>query len=128
VETLRSRENPGDFLRGILADEVAHSQPDAIIFVGARSEIHTLNRSLKDLGGPRCPVVYINYNPDPILNPFRDLIGNLVKLWKGSEYSISSPADLSLVWKDAMSRIVARPAPAEIADPSLATHGLLPKK
>jgi hypothetical protein len=78
-----------------------------VIFVGSRADPDSsaLHRSFKDVGEPYCPVFYLNYTPDAVSNPWRDLIGSLVRLSKGSEYVISKPPDLFVAWTEIMSRL-----------------------
>jgi hypothetical protein len=131
VEVQRLREKVGEaqFLSRLLGEELARRRPDAVIFVGSRTDLNslTLRRSLRDLDEPHCPMFYLNYTPDPVLNPWRDIIGSLVKLWKGSEYVISRPSDLFRAWTEIMSRVSNTRYPINPSDPS-PISGLVPKK
>lgn len=127
IQKLREKENTGDFLAGLIREEAAHSRPDAVILVGQRtSATAAIRSSLKELA-PQCPIFNLSYVADPNANPFRDQVGNLVKFWKGSEYSISKPSDLFTAWKDVMSRIAARKTLLDI-DSSPAVTSLTPKQ
>lgn len=54
---------------------------------------------------PRCPVFYLNYDPEPFASPWRDMIGSVVKLWRGSEYTIRRPRDILTAWAQVMFKI-----------------------
>ena len=58
-------------------------------------------------------------NANPQMNPWRDAIGNAVRVLKGSEFTISRPRDLFFAWSEIMGRIVkskvGRAATAEAA-------------
>jgi hypothetical protein len=106
VKRLREYSSEPYFLGKLLAEEMGQSRPDAVIFVGPKTTPEFAMRgALKSLAGPRCPVFYLTYIADPISNPWKDLIGSAVKLWKGLEYTITRPRDLFTAWNDVMSRI-----------------------
>jgi len=71
---------------------------------------------LKEPADPGCPVFYLNYDPDPVVNPWRDLIGSVVKFWKGFEYTISRPRDLFPAWNNVMARIPNREPEMGVSD------------
>ena len=106
VQQLIDKDNRAQFLRGVVAEQLRNNRPDALIFVGPKTiaDSFALSRSLKELGDPRCPVFYLNYDASPATNPWQDLIGSVVKLWKGKEYTITRPRDLSTAWAEVMSR------------------------
>ena len=62
--------------------------------------------SLRDIAGLPCPVFYMNFNLDPVKNPWRDSIGNVVRKLRGYDYTISRPRDLWASWSDIMNRVV----------------------
>lgn len=106
VQQLIDKDNRAQFLSSVVAGQISNNRPDALIFVGPKrfADSFALSRSLKELGEPRCPVFYLNYDANPVTNPWQDLIGSVVKLWKGKEYTISKPRDLSTAWAEVMSR------------------------
>jgi hypothetical protein len=121
VQNLREKGKPAEFLGRLISEEVARSRPDALVFVGPRMlDPAAISRSIKNLGEPNIPVFYLNYTADPKLNPWRDLIGTLVRLWKGTEYTISKPPDLFAAWTEVMSRITRKTNPPGGTDPALA--------
>ena len=129
VQQLRTKDGEGDFLGKLVTQETERTRPDALIFVGRKLiDNYGLGRPLKKLDRPPCPVFYLTYTPDPILNPWRDKIASLVKLWKGSEYIISKPPDLFQAWAEVISRITNGRAVADASDSSLAVSGLAPNK
>lgn len=126
---LQAKEKKADFLAGILKDEIARRAPDALIFVGPRTALDfDEHRPKKDLAEPRCPVFYLTYTPDPVHNPWRDFIGNLVKVWKGSEFVISKPPDLFKAWTEVMSHLPNRNPQAASSEPASAINPLFPGK
>lgn len=125
ARALRPDYSEISFLNGLLADE----HPDALIFVGPKTSDESKFRGkFSDLVQPKCPVFYLPYEPYPDANPWRDLIGSVVKLWKGFEYTISSPRDLFLAWNEVMLRISTK-EPAHGGPGRVATMtALAPKK
>ena len=63
----------------------------------------------KSLSKLRCPVFYLSYNSDPMGNPWKDAIGEAVRLLRGHEYGIRQPRDLWPAWRDVMSHLQQRP-------------------
>jgi len=74
--------------------------------------------TLKQFSDVKYPVFYMNYNAYPTQNPWRDAIGNAVRVLKGSEYTITRPRDLYFAWSEIVGRIVkskvGRSATAEV--------------
>jgi len=129
VRSLQRRHFAMSFFRELLAEEIATNRPNALIFVGPKTDVDDGVRSAwKELERPACPVFYLNYNADPVSNPLRDLIGSAVRLWKGFEYTISKPRDLFLAWKEVMSRIPVAEASADTSRQTETSNGLMPKK
>ena len=94
---------------------------DAIIIVGPKVTIEKKVplESLKEAGAPSCPIFYLNYNPDPIEQPFADAIGSALKAYKGIlAYNIVLPRDLGVAMKDILLRMSrSANAHANIASP-----------
>ena len=86
--------------------------PDAIIIVGPKV---TLDRkvpleSLRAGGVAMCPIFYLNYNPNPVDEPWADTIGSALKAYKHAmSYNIQLPHDLGVAMKKMFSRIVKAP-------------------
>jgi hypothetical protein len=114
---LTDKHSASDFLAKLIADELANNTTDAVIFAGPKImlEDNFPADSLNELASIRYPIFYMNYNLTPTQNPWRDMIGTVVKRLKGYEYTISRPRDLWTSWSDIMVRIskmklVAQPA------------------
>ncbi len=108
VQKLRQKSR-GDtsFVAGIIVDEISRTRPDALIFIGPKgcggdAAVHD---SLKKIGPPDFPVFYLNYFAGRPMPFWGDAIGEIVKLWKGTEYTIEKPRDLFFAWAEVMSRI-----------------------
>jgi len=97
-----------DFLSKLVLDELGNTRADAVIFAGPKIGFNdnVPSESLKELSSVPYPVFYMNYNLTPVQNPWRDPIGNVVKHFRGYEYTITRPRDLWTAWSDIMSRIV----------------------
>jgi hypothetical protein len=102
------------FVTKLLTDQLGAqtSSPDAIIIVGPKV---TLEKKvpldpLKEGGAAACPIFYLNYNPNPFEEPWRDTIGSALKAYKGAmAYDIVMPRDLGAAMRDMLSRIGKRP-------------------
>jgi hypothetical protein len=105
---LTDKHSASDFLAKLLEDELGSNTTDAVIFAGPKImlEDNFPADSLNDLAGIKYPVFYMNYNLVPQQNPWRDMIGTVVKKLKGYEYTISRPRDLWTSWSDIMGRMV----------------------
>jgi len=109
LKRLSQKNGDTDFLTGLITEEVASGEHvDAMIFTGPKVMLqeNVPPETLKQVGEPEFPVFYMNYNLNPQANPWRDAIGNAVKFFKGSEYTISRPRDLWHAWSEIMARIV----------------------
>lgn len=105
---LAVKNSETDFLTSLLETEMKKDKPDALILAGPKVMLDegVSQDSLKSLESISYPVFYMNYNLEPVRNPWRDTIGNAVKKLKGYEYTISRPKDLWSAWSDIMTRIV----------------------
>jgi hypothetical protein len=130
VEKLAERDTETNFLRTLVADEMSGGAPDALIFIGPKVTIESvgLEHSLKALGDLGVPAFYLNYDIRPNEYPWRDLIGAAVKFWKGAEYTITRPRDLTAAWASVMSRLAERNSRAGVRNQPTGGSGLLPKK
>ena len=61
---------------------------------------------LKEVGPVDYPVFYMNYNLNPQVGPWRDAIGNVVRFFRGTEYTITRPRDLWFAVGEMVSRMV----------------------
>jgi hypothetical protein len=111
VDLKRLSQKHGDtaFLTTLISKEITPEPPvDAVIFAGPKVmlEENVPAENLAQIGDPEFPVFYMNYNLNPQSNPWRDAIGNAVKFFKGTEYTITRPRDLWFAWSEIISRIV----------------------
>ncbi len=110
IDLQRLSQKYGDtqFLAGLVQQEASGpSRPDALIFAGPKAllERNVPEEELKETGQVGYPVYYLNYNLNPADIPWRDAIGNVVKFFKGDEYTVSRPRDLWFAVKEMVSRI-----------------------
>src|SRR5579883_2359614 len=106
IHTLRRTTNNVRFISDLMTTEVERNRPDALIFVGPKTVADFPERiAPRDAGSPGCPVFYLNYDANPASNPWRDMIGSMVKVWSGAEYTISRPRDLFNAWSEVMARL-----------------------
>jgi hypothetical protein len=84
---LQDRRSETHFVTKLLTDQLgaAAASPDAIIILGRKV---TLDKRvplepLKEGGAAPCPIFYLNYNPKPIEDPWRDTLGSALKTYKG---------------------------------------------
>jgi hypothetical protein len=123
LKHLVQKHSDTDFLTQLMTNEIKDPKDnlDALIFAGPKVMLEdgvSLD-TLKQLSDVKFPVFYMNYNANPQMNPWRDAIGNAVRILKGAEYTISRPRDLFFAWSEIMGRIVkskvGRAATAEAA-------------
>jgi hypothetical protein len=48
----------------------------------------------------------MNYTLNPLSNPWRDAIGNVVRFFRGTEYTITRPRDLWFAVGEMVTRVV----------------------
>jgi hypothetical protein len=109
IKRLSQKRGDTDFLAGLIAREMkSGAGADAVIIAGPKVMVEAAipPESLKDLGEVGTPLFYMNYNLNPQANPWRDAIGNAVKVLKGAEYTITKPRDLFTAWAEIMGRVV----------------------
>ncbi len=108
LKKLEQRHGDTGFLSSLIAEEMANSHPDAMIFAGPKVMLEegVPAEALRQFEGVNFPIFYMNYNLNPQANPWRDAIGTAVKRLRGMEYTISRPRDLWVAWSDIVSRIV----------------------
>lgn len=110
LKKLEQKHADTDFLANLMKREMKadQDQPDAVIIAGPKVMLDdgVSPDALKEIGEPKFPVFYMNYNANPQGNPWRDSIGSVVKSLKGAEFTISRPRDLFFAWSEIMGRIV----------------------
>jgi hypothetical protein len=124
IQQLAVKHGDTDFLTDLIKKEAGNSSkhPDALVFAGPKAmlEANVPATSLKDIGELDFPVFYMNYNRNPQAVPWRDAIGNAVKVFHGSEYTITRPRDLWFAVGEMVSHIVK--SRNERAAASISTH------
>jgi hypothetical protein len=113
LKRLSQKHGDTEFLSKLIASEVKETkdekkEPDAVIFAGPKIMLDDgiPPETLRQLADVKFPVFYMNYNLNPVANPWRDAIGTAVKALKGAEFTIAKPRDLFFSWSDIMGRIV----------------------
>ena len=110
LKRLGEKHGDTDFLAGLVRHEVrsSNSRPDAVIFAGPKVMLdsNVPPDALKDAGDVNFPVFYMNYNLNPQAVPWKDSISRAVKVFRGTEYTISRPRDLWYSVSEMVSRIV----------------------
>jgi hypothetical protein len=111
VDTRRLQQKHGDtdFLSELIQNEMkGQEHPDALVFAGPKVMLDASvpEESLKPLTGIDYPVFYVNYALNPNAIPWRDSIGRAVRVFRGTEYTISKPRDLWFSMSELVSRIV----------------------
>jgi len=112
VDLNRLNQKNGDaaFLASLISREIVDEKEklDAVIFAGPKVTVDSgpMLDVLKPLADVKVPVFYMNYDVNPLVNPWRDAIGTAVHFLKGSEFTISRPRDLFFAWSEIIDRIV----------------------
>ena len=108
-QKLGQKHSEMEFLAGLIKQEMSGDHPDALIFAGPKIMLDESvpEEQLKPFAADvDFPVFYVNYALNPQATPWRDSIGHAVKLFKGTEYTISRPRDLWFSVTEMVSRIV----------------------
>jgi hypothetical protein len=110
LKRLSQKHGDTEFLTDLIKKEMrSDDHPDALIFAGPKIMLdeavpqETLKPFAEDVD---YPVFYMNYNLNPQATPWRDSIGRAVKVFRGTEYTITRPRDLWFSVTEMVSRIV----------------------
>jgi hypothetical protein len=110
LKRLANKHGDTEFLTDLIQKEMrAEDRPDALIFAGPKVMLDetvsadALKPFADDLD---YPVFYMNYNLNPQSQPWRDSISRAVKIFKGTEFTITKPRDLWFAVSEMVSRIV----------------------
>lgn len=110
LKQLSEKHSDTDFLTDLITKEMAtDDHPDALVFAGPKLMLdesvpeETLKPIAPDVD---YPVFYLNYALNPQLVPWKDAISRAVKVFKGTEYTISRPRDLWFAMSDMVTRVV----------------------
>lgn len=107
VRQLSERNPETQFLAELVREELSSGGADAVIFTGPKTLLdqNVSGDALRAIGSVDYPVFYLNYIWNPQEVPWRDAIGNIVRFFRGAEYTISRPRDLWRAIGDIVSRI-----------------------
>ena len=110
MKRLAQKHGDTDFLTDLIKKEMsAPDHPDALVFAGPKIMLdsavpqETLTPIASDVD---YPVFYMNYILNPSATPWKDSISRAVKVFRGTEYTISRPRDLWYSVTEMVSRIV----------------------
>jgi hypothetical protein len=110
LKRLAQKHGDTDFLTELIKKEMgSDDHPDALVFAGPKIMLDaavpqdTLMPIATDVD---YPVFYMNYNLNPQAVPWKDSISRAVKVFRGTEYTISRPRDLWFSVTEMVSRIV----------------------
>jgi hypothetical protein len=110
LKRLAQKHGDTDFLTDLIKQEMrSEDHPDALVFAGPKIMLDasvpqdTLTPIATDVD---YPVFYMNYNLNPQQVPWKDSISRAVKVFRGTEYTISRPRDLWFSVSEMVSRIV----------------------
>jgi hypothetical protein len=110
LKRLSQKHGEMEFLADLIKKEVSSGDhPDAVIFAGPKIMLDDAvpEDQLKPFAADvDFPVFYMNYNLDPHAAPWKDSVSHAVKLFRGTEYTITRPRDLWFAVSEMVSRIV----------------------
>ncbi len=109
VKRLGQKHGETVFLADLLLRETSgEDPPDALVFAGPKAMLsqNVPGEELRKVGPVNYPLFYMNYNLHPEVNPWRDAIGNVVRFFRGTEYTITRPRDMWFAVGEMISRIV----------------------
>lgn len=109
VGSLGDKHRTTNFLEQLIQTEMkAAPHPDAVIFAGPKAmlDADVPQEDLRRIGDVECPVFYLNYNLNPQAVPWKDSISHAIRVFKGTEYTISRPRDLWFSTTEVVERIL----------------------
>lgn len=109
MRKLAQKHSETEFLSDLIQKEIkSDDHPDAVVFAGPKVMLDEAvpEETLKPLADVDYPVFYMNYALNPQAIPWRDSISRAIKVFKGTEYTISRPRDLWFAVSEMVSRIV----------------------
>jgi hypothetical protein len=110
LKRLGQKHGDTDFLTDLIKNEMrADDHPDALVFAGPKVMLDASvpQDTLTPIAGDvDYPVFYLNYNLFPQQAPWKDSISRAIKVFRGTEYTISRPRDLWYCVSEMVSRIV----------------------
>jgi len=109
LKRLSQKHGETEFLTDLIRKEMGtEDHPDALVFAGPKVMLDEAvpQETLKPLADVDYPVFYMNYALNPQAVPWRDSISRAVKVFRGTEYTISRPRDLWFAMTEMVTRIV----------------------
>lgn len=109
VSSLADKNHTTNFLEQLIDTEMRGSpRPDAVIFAGPKAmlDADVPQEDLRRIGNIECPVFYLNYNLNPQAVPWKDSISHAIRVFKGTEFTISRPRDLWVSTTEVVDRIL----------------------
>ena len=109
AQKLQRKHGDTDFLTDLIQKEMSgKDHPDALIFAGPKIMLDASvpEESLRPLSQVDYPVFYMNYALNPQAVPWRDSISRAIKMFRGTEYTITRPRDMWYSVTEMISRIV----------------------
>ncbi|MBZ5601571.1 MAG: acetyltransferase [Acidobacteriia bacterium] len=109
LKRLAQKHADTEFLTDLIRKEMStEDRPDALVFAGPKVMLDEAvpQETLKPLADVDYPVFYMNYALNPAAVPWKDSISRAIKVFKGTEYTISRPRDLWFAMTEMVSRIV----------------------
>ena len=106
---LQRKHGDTEFLTDLIRNEMSGpDHPDALIFAGPKVMLDASvpEEALKPLTDVDYPIFYMNYALNPQAIPWRDSIGRAIRVFRGTEFTISRPRDMWFSVSDMISRIV----------------------
>ncbi len=108
VALLEDEESGSRFLTEVLQQHLGEQdpEPDAIVILGPKLllEKKVSVQRLAEVGQTRSPIFYFIYDTMPSAYPWRDAISNILRLYRGLEYTITFPKDLGKAMKSFLSK------------------------
>lgn len=106
---LQRKHGDTEFLTELIQKEMSgEDHPDALIFAGPKIMLDASvpEEALKPLTDVDYPIFYMNYALNPQETPWRDSIGRAIRVFRGTEFTITRPRDMWFSVSDMISRIV----------------------
>ena len=109
LKRLAQKHGDTEFLTELIRKEMGtEDHPDALVFAGPKVMLDEAvpQETLKPLADVDYPVFYMNYALNPAAVPWKDSISRAIKVFRGTEFTISRPRDLWFSMTEMVSRIV----------------------
>jgi hypothetical protein len=109
LKRLSQKHGDTEFLTDLIRKEMgSEDHPDALVFAGPKVMLdeNVSQETLKPLADVDYPVFYMNYALNPQAVPWKDSISRAIKVFKGTEFTISRPRDLWFAMTEMVTRIV----------------------